>query len=138
MTDISSFRSQFNGDVVTPTDPGYKEAITRWAANAERNAKVVAFVKDEADVALAIKYAGSNGLSIAVRGGGHSTSSSSCEGGLVVDLSRYINQVDVDPGKKVIRVGGGALWSVVDKAAAKHGLATVAGTVSHVRLSGLI
>jgi FAD/FMN-containing dehydrogenase len=133
--DIASFRSQFNGDVITPTDPGYAEAIARWAANATRKANIVAFVKDEADVALAIKYARSNVLPIAVRGGGHNLTSSSCDGGLIIDLSRYINKAVVDPGKRVVRVGGGALWSAVDKAAIEHGLATVAGTVNHVRWS---
>jgi FAD/FMN-containing dehydrogenase len=133
--DIASFRSQFNGDVITPTDPGYEEAIARWAANAKRKAKVVAFVKDEADVALAIKYARSNVLPIAIKGGGHNMTSSSCEGGLIIDLSRYINKAEVDPVKSVVHAGGGALWSAVDKAAIEHGLATVGGTVNHVRLS---
>jgi hypothetical protein len=52
--------------------------------------------------------------------------------GLVIDLSRYLNGVKVDPDKKVAYVGGGALWETVDKTAIKHGLATVAGTVNHV------
>lgn len=31
----------------------------------------------------------------------------------------------------MIVVGGGALWSHVDEEAAKHGVATVGGTVNH-------
>ena len=50
----------------------------------------------------------------------------------MIDLSRYLNGVKVDPDKKVAYVGGGALWETVDKTAIKHGLATVAGTVNHV------
>jgi len=50
----------------------------------------------------------------------------------VIDLSRYLNGVKVDPEKKVAYVGGGALWETVDRTAIKHGLATVGGAVNHV------
>jgi FAD/FMN-containing dehydrogenase len=90
-------------------------------------------VKDEADVGLALKYAQANSLPIAVRGGGHSAGRcSSSEGGLVINLSRYVRNVRVDLKKQVAYVGGGALWEAVDAAAIKHGLASVAGTVNHV------
>jgi len=133
MADLNTFKDAFKGDLVTPTDPGYAKAIARWAANAERQAKVVAFVKDEADVVLAIKYATTTKLPIAIRGGGHSPAgASSSEGGLVIDLSRYLTSVTVDADKKLAYAGGGALWEAVDKAAIVHGLATVGGTVNHV------
>lgn len=123
----------FKGDIVTPEDPSYAKAIARWAGNAERKAAVVAYVKDNADVAAAIKYARANGLPIAVVGGGHSVSgASSTEGGVVVDQSRYMNKVTIDPSKKLAYVGGGSIWETVDKAGIEHGLATVGGTVNHV------
>lgn len=136
MSDFEAFRADFNGDIVTPSDPSYDEAIARWARNAARNAKIVAFVKNPQDVARAIKYAREASLSIAVRGGGHSASgSSSSEGGLVIDLSRYVNSVFVDAEKKLAYIGGGALWKAVDHAAIQHGLASVGGTVNHVCIS---
>jgi FAD/FMN-containing dehydrogenase len=133
MVDTTSLLQELKGDVITPEHPGYKEAIARWAANAERNAKIVAFVKDNQDVVASIKFARANGLPIAVRGGGHNVSgASSVEDGLVIDLSRYLNGVIIDPLKKLACVGGGALWETVDVEGIKHGLATVAGTVNHV------
>ena len=123
----------FKGDLVRPGDPGYDDALKRWAANASRKASVVAFVKDEEDVALAIKYARDGGLPIAIRGGGHSAAGgSSIENGLVIDLSRYLNGVTIDAEKQLAHVGGGAIWETVDKAAIEHGLASVGGTVNHV------
>ena len=134
MSGLSAFKQSFKGDIVTPEDDGYSEAIARWAANAERAARVVAFVKDTDDVALALKYARMNKLQVAIRCGGHSTSgASSAEDGLVVDLSRYFNYAVVDPEKRTARVGGGALWVTVENEAIQHGLASVAGTVNHVR-----
>ncbi|KAI0650128.1 FAD-binding domain-containing protein [Trametes meyenii] len=133
--DLQTLKSDFKGDLVTPNDPGYDQAISRWARNAARKAAVVAFVKDAEDVSKAIAYARQANLPIAIKGGGHNPSgASSSEGGLVIDLSRYLNGVRVDAEKKLGHVGGGAIWETVDKAAIEYGLATVGGTVNHVRL----
>jgi len=133
MSSLEAFRQKFKGDIVTPSDAEYDKAIARWAVNAQRKAKIVAFVKDAADVSLALKYANTNKLPLAVRGGGHSASgASSSAGGLVIDLSRHLAGVRVDAEKKLGYIGGGAIWETVDKEAIAHGLATVGGTVNHV------
>lgn len=133
MSEFETLRKAFKGDLVTPSDAEYPTAISRWAINARRQAKVVAFVKDAKDVSAAVLYAKANKLPIAIRGGGHSASgASSSEGGLVVDLSRYLNGVTVDAEKKLGYIGGGSLWGTVDKTAIQYGLATVGGTVNHV------
>lgn len=130
---LEAFKTAFKGDIVTPSDPDYDQAIARWAKNAARKAAVVAFVKDSEDASLAVKYAKGANLVIAIKGGGHNPSgASSSEGGLVIDLSRYLNGVTVDAKKKLGYVGGGAIWETVDKTAIEHGLATVGGTVNHV------
>jgi FAD/FMN-containing dehydrogenase len=108
MSDISSLKQSFKGDIVTPTDPNYKDAIARWSANAERPARVVAFVKETTDVSLALKYARDNNLQVAIRCGGHSASgSSSAKDGLVVDLSRYFNYAVADPENAPCALEGG-------------------------------
>ncbi|KAH9850079.1 FAD-binding domain-containing protein [Lenzites betulinus] len=132
MSALQTLKSTFKGDVLTPGDDGYDQALSRWARNAARPAAVVAFVKDAEDVSAAILYAKQNGLPIAIKGGGHNPSgASSSEGGLVIDLSRHLNIARIDPEKKLGYVGGGAIWETVDKAAIQHGLATVGGTVNH-------
>jgi len=138
MADFTDFRRSFRGDVITQEDPDYAAAIARWSAAAERKAKYVAFVKDADDIAAAINFARKVDLDIAIRGGGHNPSgASSSEGGLVVDLSKYMNYVEVDAEKQLAKVGAGALWADVDEACIKHGLATVAGTVNHTGVAGL-
>lgn len=133
MSSFEEFKSAFKGEVVTPADDGYDEAIARWSIGAVRKAKVVAFVKDAEDASLAIKYAKTEKLPLAIRGGGHSpAAASSSEGGLVVDLSRHLNKVTIDAEKKLAFVDGGALWEAVDKTAIQHGLATVGGTGANV------
>lgn len=135
MADLYPLNENFKGELVTAADPGYEAAIARWSRNATKRAKVVAFVKDSDDVATALKYAKSKGLRVAIRGGGHNpAAASSSENGVVIDLSKFLNKVTVDPSKKLAYVGGGTLWKTVDEEAMKHGLATVGGTVNHVSL----
>ncbi|KAI0260712.1 FAD-binding domain-containing protein [Gloeopeniophorella convolvens] len=130
---MSSPPESFAGDWITPDHPTYADAIARWAVNAQRRAKAVAFVKSAQDVAHVLAYAQHQGLPVAIRGGGHSVAgASSSDGGIVIDLSRYLAGVRVDPAAKLAYVGGGAVWGTVDKAAIEHGLATVGGTVNHV------
>jgi FAD/FMN-containing dehydrogenase len=131
---LADLKAAFKGDLVFPEDADYSAAIARWSITAERKAAIVAFVKTDEDVGLAIKYAKSNKLPIAIRGGAHNPAgTSSTEGGVVIDLSRHLAGARVDAEKKLVYVGGGALWKTVDEATMKHGLATVAGTVNHVR-----
>jgi hypothetical protein len=135
MADFLIFQESFKGNIITPDDPNYQAAIARWASNAERRAKIVAFVKDAEDVSAAVTFAKASKIPLAIRGGGHSTSgASSSQDGLVIDLSKHLNGVRIDPEAKLAYAGGGALWGAVDKAAIEHGLATVGGTVNHVIL----
>jgi FAD/FMN-containing dehydrogenase len=139
MLDLIMLSKGFQGDIVTPSDPDYAESIARWAANAVKKAKIVAFVKDAEDVSLAIKFARDNKLDMAIKGGGHnSAGASSSEGGIVIDLSRHVNGVKIDAEKKLAYVGGGAVWGSLDKAAIEHGLAGVAGTVNHTGVGGYV
>lgn len=133
-----SFAATIAGDVVTPDHPEYATAISRWAKNAERKARVVVFAKNPQDVAHAIAYAKDNKLPIAIRGGGHNAAgASSIEDGLVIDLSRHLNKVRVDEEGKLAYVGGGAKWRDVDEETIKYGLATVGGRVNDTGVAGL-
>jgi FAD/FMN-containing dehydrogenase len=87
--------------------------------------------KTPADITATLTFIRKHSLPFVVRGGGHSTSGSSAiEDGLVIDLS-LMRKVTVDAEAKTITAEGGTIWEDVDVEAAKHGLATVGGTVNH-------
>lgn len=85
----------------------------------------------------AIRFAQRNGIEIAVRGGGHSFPGlSTCDGGMVVDLSP-MKAVRVDPEARTATVQPGVLLGELDREAQAFGLAVPAGIVTHTGVSGL-
>lgn len=92
------------------------------------------------EASTAVKYLTAQAISFNVKGGGHSTSQSSCAPsptGAVLDLS-LMRHVAVDVAGQTVTFGGGCKWSDVDDALWRHGLATPGGTVSHTGVGGLI
>ena len=84
---------------------------------------LIARCADVADVQTAVRAATDAGIVTAVRCGGHSLAGfSTCNGGLVIDLSR-MRQVSVDHESRRARFAGGCLLGSIDTAAQAHGLA---------------
>ena len=75
LTPFTSFRVSLKGDIVTPEHPDSYErsrsAQRKVQRKVQRKSQVVAFVRDEEDVALCIQYARENKLHSAIKGGGH-------------------------------------------------------------------
>ncbi|EFR02279.1 mitomycin radical oxidase [Nannizzia gypsea CBS 118893] len=126
-----------SSEILTPSSAGYADAIARWSDAAVKPAGAVMLAANVEDISVAVKLAQEHKLDLAVKGGGHSVSgASSTEGGLVIDLA-LMRHVEVDVDRKTITAQGGCLWVDVDEAGARHGLATVGGTVNHTGIGGL-
>jgi FAD/FMN-containing dehydrogenase len=75
------------------------------------------------DVISAVNFGREQKLLTAVRGGGHNAAGhATCDGGLVIDLSR-MRGVQVDPVAGLATVQGGATWADLDQATQVYGLA---------------
>jgi FAD/FMN-containing dehydrogenase len=121
---------------LTPGDPGYADRPIFNAMHDRRPALIVRCT-GTADVVDAVKFAREHGLLVAVRGGGHSVAGhSSCDGGMVIDLTR-MRAVDVDTQAGIARVQGGALWGDVDRETQAFGLVVPGGVVSETGVAGL-
>ncbi len=132
-TEIPSFAGTFAG----PDDAGYEQARAVYNAMIDRRPSLIATAADADDVAKVVSFAGSHDLLLAVRGGGHNGAGlGTCDDGVVLDLSR-LKQIEVDPGARTVRVGGGCLWGEVDAATGEHGLAAPSGIISTTGVGGL-
>lgn len=129
-------RQEISGHVLGPADAGYEDARRVWNGRFDRRPGAIARCADAADVKAAIAIARERDLLVAVRSGGHDYSGkSTCDGGLVIDLSD-MNLITVDPAARRVHVGPGARWADVDRETQAHGLATTGGTVSSVGVAG--
>jgi FAD/FMN-containing dehydrogenase len=134
----SSLKRQFRGELLRPSDHGYEQASVIWNGMVEKTPGLIARCADVADVQTALRAAAGAGLLTAVRCGGHSLAGhSTCDGGLVLDLSRMRN-VTVEPAHRRSCFEGGCLLGNVDAATQPHGLAFPSGVVSHTGVSGLV
>ena len=89
------------------------------------------------DVQRTVSIARDSGVTLAVRGGGHSLAGfSTCDDGIVLDLAGY-NEVIVDAARNRVRVPGGALLHDLDAATVPVNRVVSAGVVSHTGVGGL-
>jgi hypothetical protein len=134
----SSLHRRFKGDLVRPGDTGFEDARAIWNGMVARKPGLIARFADVSDVQSAVRAASETGILTAIRCGGHSLAGfSTCDGGLVIDLSR-MRQVTVDPEARRARIAGGCLLGSIDSATQKAGLVFPSGVVSHTGASGLI
>jgi FAD/FMN-containing dehydrogenase len=136
-TAMEGLRANFQGELLQPGDEGYDGARLIWNGMFDRKPAVIARCSAAADVIHAVNFARDNRILTAVRCGGHNSSGSgSCDGGIMIDLSR-MNAVRVDPIARRAWVQGGATWGDFDREAQVHGLATPGGVVSATGVGGL-
>jgi FAD/FMN-containing dehydrogenase len=134
---ISKFKASLRGELIEPGDQSYDAARKVYNAMIDRRPRLIVRCLDVADVITAVNFGRENKLLVAVRGGGHNAGGLGiCDEGLVIDLSpmRYVR---VDPKKRTVLAGGGALWGDVDHAAHAFGLAVPAGIISTTGVGGL-
>ena len=134
---VDRLRSSFRGEIVRPNDVGYDDARRVWCAVVDRRPALIVRPLDTTEVATAIRFAREQDLAIAIRSGGHSIDGfSTCDGGMVLDLSK-MRGVTVDPVARMARANGGAQLRELDAAAQEHGLVCPVGTVGHTGVGGL-
>jgi hypothetical protein len=136
---ITDLAARVHGRVLLAHDEGYDAARQLLNPSFDKRPALVVQPTGSADVAAAVNFATQHGgLLVAVKCGGHSYSGkSTCDKGLLIDLSSF-RGVRVDPTARRSWVAGGTLLGAVDHETLAHGLATPLGTVSHTGVGGLV
>lgn len=127
----------FAGELIGRDDPRYDDARRPYNGAVDKHPRLIARCTSAQDVRLALAMAQEAGLTIAVRGGGHSIPGfSTCDDGIVIDTGP-LKRIDIDPETRTGRFGAGLRWGEFDAATQEHGLAVTGGRVTHTGIAGL-
>ena len=133
---INELEGGLDGSLVRPGDGEYEEARHIWNGAIDKHPAMIVRPAGTDDVVRTVRFAASEGLPVAVRGGAHSIAGfSTCDDGIVVDLSA-MTTVEVDATARRAVAGGGTKWAGFDAATQAHGLATTGGLISTTGLGG--
>ena len=133
---LAEFAAGLRGTAVLPGEPGYDEARRIWNGAHDRHPAVIARCIGVADVIRTIDLARSEGLALAVRGGGHSIPGfSTIDGGILLDLSQMTG-ILVDPEDRTVTAQAGCTWKDLDAETQQFGLAVTGGLVSSTGIAG--
>lgn len=134
---VTNFSEALKGDLILPGDAAYDEARLLWNKMHDKKPALIARCEGVADVIEAVNFARTHNLLTAIRGGGHNVGgTASCDGGIMINLSK-MNAVQVNPKNQTVRVGGGATHYDMDRETQVFGLAAAAGVVSTTGIAGL-
>src|SRR5512136_498324 len=134
---LDQLRSRVRGQLIQPSDEAYDQARRVYNAMIDKRPSLIVVCADVADVIATIDYARENRMLVAIRGGGHNGGGlGTCDGGIVIDLSR-MKGVRIDPTAHTVRVGGGCTWGDVDHATHAFGMAVPTGIISTTGVGGL-
>src|SRR5580693_2139013 len=93
------------------------------------------------DVIAAVSLCGEFNAPLLCRGGGTSLAGQCCNVAVILDFSRYMNQIlEIDPARRIARVQPGVVLDTLRNAAEKHHLTFAPDPASHDRctLGGMI
>ncbi|MER5945047.1 FAD-binding protein [Streptomyces sp. NPDC001904] len=117
-----------------PADPGYDDERAGFQTGFTQHPDVIHAASCPDDVVAAVAYAARAGLPVGVQATGHGLPDGSTGGVLVT--TRRMDDVRVDAAARTVRVGAGATWGAVVRAAAPHGLAPLNGSAPGVGAVG--
>jgi len=134
---VQAFQAGLRGQLIRPGDRNYDEVRNVYNGMIDKHPALIVRCANVADVIRSVNFARENGLTVAVRGGGHNGPGlGTCDDGLVIDLA-LMKGVRVDPVAKSARVDGGCTLGDVDHATHAFGLAVPTGIMSTTGIGGL-
>ncbi|MEH6518755.1 MAG: FAD-binding oxidoreductase [Halioglobus sp.] len=134
---VQSLADTLRGNLLLPGNTAYESARHVLNPSINKHPALIVQPTGPADIGYAVDFARENALVVAVKCGGHSYSGkSTCEGGLMIDLSTF-RDVRVDLPNQSAFVTGGSLLGELDHESMAAGLVTTSGTVSHTGVGGL-
>jgi len=134
---FDQLNANFRGSVISPASSDYEIARKVYNGMIDRRPMAIARCANAADVTVTVNFARKEGLTVAIRGGGHNGAGLGvCDDGLVIDLSP-MKGVEIDPATGTVRAEAGCTQADLNHAAHSFGLAVPAGVISTTGIAGL-
>jgi hypothetical protein len=133
---VDELRATVRGPVFQRDDHGFTQELLGQNLYIQHTPELVVGASSTSDVQAAVKYAAEHQLHVSVLATGHEAQKA-VTAGLVITLKR-LNTVTIDQVACTATVGGGARAGQVAEAAARFGLAPIAGSATTVGLTGLV
>ncbi|MFI7611033.1 FAD-binding oxidoreductase [Nonomuraea terrae] len=127
-------RGVVRGTVLAAGDEGFEQARRPWNLAVEQHALAVVEAADADDVAALVRHASLAGLTIATQPSGHGAGGDTGE--VILLRTTRLDELDIDPGERIARVGAGVTWGSVLEAAGAYGLVGLAGSSPVVTVTG--
>jgi FAD/FMN-containing dehydrogenase len=121
---------------LTAADAGWDEARRAWNLAVDQRPAAIARPASAQDVAAAVVYARNHGLRVAAQGTGHNAAPLGPLDDTVLVKTEGMRRVTIDPQRMTARAEAGAVWQDVTSAAARYGLAALAGSSPGVGVVG--
>jgi FAD/FMN-containing dehydrogenase len=134
--DLDLLALDLDGVLTLPGEPGWDQARQAWNLAVDQQPVAVATVTSVRDVRTVVTAARRLGLRVAAQSTGHNASPMGDLAGTILLRLSELRGVTVDPSARVARAEGGAQWADVTSAAARHGLAALAGSSGDVGVAG--
>ena len=128
--------SLLDGKILTPGHPSFDRARRAWNLTVDQRPAAVVYPESARDVVAAVAFARERGLRIAPQGTGHHAGVLGPLHDTVLLKTERMRGVEIDPSRRLARVQAGAVSLEVVEAAARHGLATLAGSAPDVGVVG--
>jgi FAD/FMN-containing dehydrogenase len=126
--------------VALPGDPAYDSGRAAWNSAVDQWPAAVATPRSASEVQTVVRAAAEHGLRVAPQATGHAAAVLAQHdlSSTVLVRMHQLDLVEIDPGRRVARLGGGVLWQSVVAAAAEHGLAAQHGSAPDVGAVGYL
>lgn len=134
---LEELQARLRGQLLRRGDDGYEAARQVWNGMIDKHPAAIVRCTGVADVMEAVNFARTGDIVLAVRGGGHNVAGkSTCDDGLVIDLSP-MKGIRVDSRRQTAHAQPGLTWGEFDRETQVFGLATTGGVISSTGIAGL-
>jgi FAD/FMN-containing dehydrogenase len=124
------------GQLVLAGDPDYDRARQAGNLALDQRPAAVIWPESAADVAAAVGHAAGRGLRIAPQGTGHGAAPLGPLDGTILLRTERMRGIRIDPRARIARTEAGVAWLDIVEAAARHGLAALAGSSPDTGVTG--